>query len=199
MNLFLQIWGGLFYLANKILLAVGEGRVNDRPLRIAGWICYLLGLPAWVIILVLERNWITAAVELASAPSMLFGLLVALRGVNAIQNTIWAKVAGWSVYVMLPLGVGYSLFDYGGIVNVTQLLEMSAMVGFVGGTYLLAKGNRTGWLLFMLMNGSVALLMYIQSNLILSAQQMVSLLFVIYGYTKSRNRQSSVGSELPSH
>jgi hypothetical protein len=72
MNLLLQIWGGVFYLANKVLLSVSEGREHNRPMRISGWTCYLLGLPAWVIILVLERNWITAAIELGSAPSLLF-------------------------------------------------------------------------------------------------------------------------------
>ena len=51
-----------------------------------------------------------------------------------------------------------------------------------GGFYLLAKHNRNGWLLFMLMNGSMAVLMFIQHKPILTAQQLVSLCFVAYGY-----------------
>ncbi len=185
MNLLLQLWGGLFYLSNKILLSLGEGRADDRNLKIWGWSCYLLGLPAWVIILVLDRNWILAAIELGSGPSMLFGLLVALRGIEQMQETFLAKLSVWAVYGLIPLGVGYSLFDYGGIVSLSQILEIFSVIGFLGGTYLLAKSQRRGWLLFMLMNGSVTLLMFVQANYILSVQQAVSLLFVIFGYVRS--------------
>ncbi len=180
--LFLQIWGGGFYLANKIFLALGE---DNQQRKVWGWACYLLGLPAWVVILSLERNWIAAALELGSAPSMLFGLIVALRGVEKAQNTLVASLAIWFAYVLIPIGVGYSLYDYGGLVSTTQFLEIGAMVGFIGGTYLLAKNHRTGWLLFMLMNGSVTVLMLIQENYILSAQQLISLGFVMLGYIRS--------------
>lgn len=188
MNLFLQIWGGSFYLANKILLSLGEGSHTNNNRKIWGWACYLLGLPAWVVILALDRNWIAASLELGSAPSMLFGLIVALRGVEKAQSTFIAKLAVWFVYILIPLGFGYSLYDYGGLVSITQFLEIGAMVGFMGGTYLLAKNRRNGWLLFMLMNGSVTILMLIQDNLILSAQQLISLGFVVLGYVRSNAR-----------
>jgi hypothetical protein len=74
------------------------------------------------------------------------------------------------------------LYDYGGLVAVSQLLEISAMTGFLLGSYLLAKNDLNGWLLFMLMNGSMAALMFIQHKPILTVQQLISLGFVAYGF-----------------
>jgi hypothetical protein len=59
------------------------------------------------------------------------------------------------------------------------------MIGFLIGSYLLAKSNVYGWLFFMLMNGSMASLMLIQHKPLLFGQQLVSLCFVIYGFTVS--------------
>ena len=185
MNLFLQLWGGGFYLANKIFLSLGEGGGDSQSRKVWGWACYLLGLPAWIVILALERNWIAAALEFGSVPSMLLGLAIALRGAKTFQSTFASSFAGWFTYLLIPVGVGYSLYDYGGIASINQVLEMIAMAGFLGGTYLLAKNQRRGWLLFMLMNSSVAVLMLIQGNLILSAQQVLSLGFVVFGYVRS--------------
>ena len=185
MNLYLQLWGGVFYLANKIFLAFGEGEGEAGSRKVWGWVCYLLGLPAWIVILVIERNWIAAALEVGSVPSMVLGLVIAWRNAEKIESTWASKLAGGFVYLLIPLGVGYSIYDFGGIVSINQVLEMTAMVGFLGGTYLLAKQQRRGWLLFMLMNGSVAVLMLIQDNLILSAQQVLSLGFVVLGYVRA--------------
>lgn len=185
MNLFLQIWGGAFYLGNKIFLSLSEGQGGNSRRKVWGWACYLLGLPAWIVILAFGRNWIAAALELGSAPAMLLGLVTALRGDENTQDSLLAKIAVSLAYILIPFGVGYSLYDYGGLVSITQVLEIAAMVGFLGGTYLLAKNRRTGWLLFMLMNGSVAVLMLLQDNLILSLQQLISLGFVFFGYWRS--------------
>jgi len=81
------------------------------------------------------------------------------------------------------LGVCYSVYDYGGLTSVSQFLETGVMVGFLIGSYLLAKNSVYGWLFFMLMNGSMGSLMWIQDKPILAAQQAVSLCFVIYGFT----------------
>ena len=52
MDLVFQIWGGLFYLTNKICFALAEGKDNNRKrqLKIFGWIIYILGVPAWVAV-----------------------------------------------------------------------------------------------------------------------------------------------------
>jgi len=56
------------------------------------------------------------------------------------------------------------------------------MIGFLLGSYLLAKNKTYGWLFFMLMNGSMGTLMIIQNKPILALQQTVSLCFVVYGF-----------------
>ena len=186
MAIFLQIWGGSCYLLNKILLAVGQDKDNSKTLKIWGWAFYLIGLPAWVIILVWERSWIAATIEAGGAPSMVLGLLLAIRGQDGEKMPgALDRFAMIFAYVLLTLGVLYSLLDYGGLTSLTQLLEIGITVGFLGGTYLLAKSKPLGWLLFLLMNASTGLLMLIQGNYILAAQQAISLLFVAYGYQRA--------------
>lgn len=186
MDIALQIWGGVCYLLNKIFLSRAEGVKSDRQWRIRGWAIYLVGLPAWVIILILKRNWIAAAIEAGGAPAMMLGLVVAAKG---LEQTPWLleKMAKVFAYGVLTFGVAYSLYDFGGITTLSQVLEIGVMVGFLIGTYLLARKNPKGWLFFMLMNGSMGTLMAIQGKPILAAQQALSLCFVIAGFLRSKS------------
>jgi nicotinamide riboside transporter PnuC len=93
----------------------------------------------------------------------------------------------------LVFGVGYSLYDYGGITSGSQVLEIGVMIGFLLGSYLLAKKNSYGWIFFMLMNVSMASLMLVQNKPLLSVQQLVSLCFVIYGFTVAVKTSRSRG------
>jgi len=79
LDLLLQAWGGGFYLLNKICfaLAAGRGGAGRRRLRFGGWLVYLLGVPAWVILLIDHQNWIAASIEAGGVPSMILGLLAA--------------------------------------------------------------------------------------------------------------------------
>ena len=187
MDIALQIWGGSFYLINKILFALAEGKKQKikRNLKLNGWAIYIFGVPAWVIILLSEQNWIAASIEAGGVPSMILGLYTVFQSSDS-PNRLLDKVASFFTYGSIALGVGYSLFDYGGITSFSQFLEMGVMLGFLLGSYLLAKNNRTGWLFFMVMNGSMATLMLIQHKPLLALQQIVSLSFVIYGFRASR-------------
>ncbi len=186
MDIILQAWGGGFYLLNKIFLALAEGKKpkTKRQLKIIGWIIYILGVPAWVIILFSKHAWIAASVEVGGIPSMLLGVLTAYQGHNS-SNRALDLTASISTSVFLILGVCYSVYDYRGITSISQLLEMGVMFGFLAGSYLLAKNNSSGWLFFILMNGSMAALMFMQHKPLLSIQQLVSLGFVLYGFTVS--------------
>ena len=194
MDITLQAWGGVFYLINKILFALAEGKQPQlkRQFKIFGWAIYILGVPAWVIILFSKHNWIAASVEAGGVPSMLFGLYTVYQN-SKTQNRTFDNVASFFTYGSIVLGVGYSLYDYGGISSISQVLEIGVMIGFLLGSYLLAKNNRNGWIFFMLMNGSMATLMLIQQKPLLSLQQIASLCFVIYGFIiSSRN----IGEEI---
>jgi hypothetical protein len=186
MDLFLQIWGGGFYLSNKIFFAVAEARAKaaKRRFRLAGWIAYILGVPAWVAILAGKHDWIAASIEAGGLPSMLFGLYHAYRNAE-VPNKFLHGFAALSTYGFLALGLGFSLYDRGGLVSLSQFLEIGVTIGFLCGSYLLAKRNSRGWLFFLLMNASMGALMLLREKPILAVQQMVSLGFGIYGFIAS--------------
>ncbi len=186
MDILLQAWGGGFYLINKVLFALAEGKsaVVKRQYKLAGWMIYIAGVPAWVIILVSKKDWIAASIEAGGVPAMLFGLLNVYQN-REKPNRVLDIIASVFTYSFLILGVSYSAYDHGGIHSLTQLLEIGVMIGFLLGSYLLAKNNLYGWLFFMLMNISMASLMLIQHKPLLTIQQLVSLCFVIYGFTVS--------------
>lgn len=184
MDIFLQIWGGGFYLSNKILFALAEGKDERRKrlFRIWGWLVYLLGVPAWVIILVGKQDWIAASIEAGGVPSMVFGLYTVFTATTNPHNLL-DRCAALFTYFFIFVGVSYSINDYGGLTSLSQFLEIGVMIGFLLGSYFLAKNNTHGWLFFMVMNSSMSALMLLQGKPFLAVQQIISLTFVIYGYT----------------
>ena len=190
MDLLLQIWGGGLYLLNKVFFALAEGKneVRKRQLKIIGWIVYILGVPAWVIILALKSDWIAASIEFGGLPAMLFGFYNIYT--NTTQpNRSFDRIASLFTIISITLGVGFSIYSHHGIASIHQLLELGVMIGFLLGSYFMAKNRSMGWVFFMLMNISMGTLMLIQQKPILATQQFISLCFVMYGYTMAvRNR-----------
>lgn len=175
--IFLQIWGGSFYLLNKICFSQVERSTNTikkHRWQIRCWIIYLLGLPAWVIVFIIEHNWIAAAVESGGAPAMLMGLVMALKGKGSESK--------WLDYIArgsILAGLTMSIVEFGGIKTSTQFLELGIAAGFLMGTYLLAKDNIQGYFWLMLGNVACSALMGVQGYYLLMTQQLVSLIFVI--------------------
>ncbi len=180
----LQWLGGGFYLFNKIFFSFSErarnhsNEVITRKWRIASWVVYLAGLPPWVIIFVKERNWIAASVETSGVPAMLLGLVIALRGTTKNPPRWLDRLA----LVCIPLGFAYSLYDFGGLNTINQWLEIGLVVGFLIGTYLLAKERAGGYLWYVLMHITCGWLMYIESYPWLFLQQIISLGFIVDAY-----------------
>ncbi|MYM62414.1 nicotinamide mononucleotide transporter [Pseudomaricurvus sp. HS19] len=194
MDLFLQVWGGSCYLSNKILFATAESfaEARKRQLKILGWIVYLLGVPAWVVILVAHNDWIAASIEAGGIPAMLLGLYNTIHNHQRV-NRRFNKLVSLCTYSALAFGFSISIYHHGGLASVSQILEVGVMFGFLLGSYFLAKGNNNGWLMFMLMNVSMAGLMYIQEKPILMAQQLLSLCFVLFGFIKAhRNHKAAL-------
>ena len=106
MDIILQAWGGSFYLLNKIFFALAEGKKQKtkRQLRIAGWLIYILGVPAWVIILVSKYDWIAASIEAGGVPAMLFGLFTVYQN-KGIPNKFFDLVASLFTYAFVVFGV----------------------------------------------------------------------------------------------
>jgi hypothetical protein len=186
-DLFLQIWGGIGYLLAKILLASAEGMENGRKLRIIGWFSYLLGIPAWVILLAGKNNWVVASIDLGSIPSMILGIVAAWKQNNQVNKVFDIFVKAFT-FVTIILGTIYSIYYFHGITTFSQLLEIIITFGFLSGTYLLAKKNPVGWLLFALMCTCMGILMLIQDKTILVFQQGISLIVVITGYIRAMRK-----------
>ncbi len=106
---------------------------------------------------------------------------------NNKQHKWLNKFVALCTYSSLAFGVIYSVIHNSGITSISQVLEIGVTVGFLLGSYSIAKNKPVGWLFFMLMNLSMAALMLLQNKPILMAQQLISLCFVIYGFNKSRS------------
>lgn len=178
----LQLWGGTYYLLNKLFFSKAERAVSIQyqgKWRIWAWSTYLIGLPPWVFIFISERNWIAAAVETSGVPAMLLGLSAALQGHTQLHGYAWLdRVAK----LMITIGLGLSFYEFGGLVILNQFLELGIAAGFLMGTYLLAKAKAQGYFWLMVGNMSAALLMMRQGYFLLMTQQCISLVLVIDAY-----------------
>jgi hypothetical protein len=183
-DIFLQIWGGIGYLLAKILLALAEGMNNNKKLRIIGWFSYLIGMPAWVILLAGKNNWVVAAIDLGSVPSMILGIIIAWKQ-NIEINKVFDIFVKFFTFFMIMLGTFYSIYYFHGITTFSQILEILITFGFLLGSYLLAKKNPAGWLLFALMCTCMGILMLIQDKMLLVFQQGISLVVIIVGYIRA--------------
>ncbi|TCD47033.1 hypothetical protein [Chlorobium sp. N1] len=190
MDIFLQLWGGGWYLFNKILFSLSETEheIKNNQLTLLAWLAYLIGVPAWVFLLIAKNDWIAASIEASGIPAMLLGLYKAYSTPKAPPSL--EQGVKYLTYLAVLFGCLISIREYGGIVSASQCLEIGVTIGFLMGSYLMTQHDRKGYLFFMLMNTSMASLMYLQGKNILLIQQLLSLLFVGYGYRQaSRNRQ----------
>lgn len=189
MDLVLQVWGGFFYLLNKIFFALSEGRTGatSKNFTLSAWCFYIIGVPAWVIILISHQNWIAASIEAGTVPAILLGLYNAYHN-NEKPNEKFNNTVKVCTYFSVVFGLLYSVNYHSGITSLSQVLEVGMMLGLLLGSYYMARSNILGWLYFMLVNLSAAALMLLQDKPILMAQQLLSLCFVIYGYIKARHK-----------
>jgi len=132
-----------------------------------------------------------ASVEAGGATSMILGLVIARRGLG--------KVPKWLDYIARAaavLGIAYSLYDLGGLTAITQLFELGIVVGFLVGTYLLAKQKPSGYPWFMLMNLSNAVLMALEGYPWLTMQQIFSFCFVLDAFLMQREKARKASQDL---
>lgn len=180
--LLLQIWGGSFYLLNKLCFSQAERAENiqrTQKWRVRAWITYIAGLPAWVYIFIVERNWIAAAVESSGSPAMIMGLIAAWQGHNRVHEIVWLDHLA---RLMIVIGLGMSFYDFGGLVTFNQCLEIGIAAGFLFGTYFMAKSIPEGYLWLAVGNICAAWLMLRHGYYLLGGQQMISLGLVLDAY-----------------
>lgn len=182
LNLLLQVWGGAFYLLNKILFSRAERSVNlqtQQSRLMLAWVCYLIGLPPWVFIFISEHNWIAAAVETSGAPAMIMGLIAARHGQKSFRDHAWLDRLA---KLMLVAGLSLSFYDFGGLTTLNQILELGIAAGFLVGTYLMARQKPQGYFWLIVGNISAASLMMRQGYYVLMTQQLLSMIFVVDAY-----------------
>lgn len=181
-HLALQLVGGSLYLLHKVFLDLMERARNRHEVELfwfwrkIAWAVYLLGLPAVVAIFFRERNWLFGCIELGGSPAMLCGLLTAWRRKDPPK---WLDAIALAA---IPVGLAWSLYDFGGITTQSQLLEVGGSAGFLIGTYLLSLDRESGYWWFMLMNVATGLLMYHQGYLLFVPQQAISMILIIDAY-----------------
>ncbi len=144
---------------------------------------FLLGLPCWLIILTNERNWILAGLELTGGLSMILGILTS-------TNRTPPRWLEYLIFILIPLGLGYSIYDFGGITNLNQLLEILSSFGFLIGTYLLAKDNSIGYIMYLVMHLATSILLLRQNYFWLTVQQLLSLVFVFDAIAQRRKNKN---------
>lgn len=182
----LQVWGGTWFLLNKIGLSRverSEGEAKDRWI-IRAWVWYLIGLPAWLIIFWQKDDWIVFVVEAV--------------GAIPVAYIIWATKTGrqppgfnWLMRLAVAVGIALSAIHAGGLVRLSQWLEVGSNVGFLVGTYLLARKRLSGYAWFVLMNTSMGVLMLMQGYPWLFIQQIASLYFVFDAYLQAKKKRAT--------
>jgi hypothetical protein len=196
MDSFLQIWGGVGFLLNKILLLRSEklniqGVENQyKKYQISSWGVYLLSLPPWIVLFAIKQNWIASALELAGAPAMILGLINALqsncKNINQKSKKSIVQFLEICSIICIIVGVSFSLYDLKGVTRITQILEILLTSSYLIGTYLLATMNAQGYLWYILMHISCGLIMFLQGYFWLFIQQILSLFLVAWSYQIAR-------------
>lgn len=184
MLIFMQIWGGIFYLLNKVFLSIAERKELSAPTqksiwRIWSWGIYILGVPPWFILFVIDRKWIAAALELGGLPGMVLGFIIAMHPEH--------KEPGWLKHIAIGsiiIGLSYSVYDFEGIHTWSQWTEIIMIAGFLIGTYQLARKKISGYIWYILMHLACIYLMNTFPWLIF--QQIISIAFVLDAYQTKR-------------
>lgn len=175
------LWGGVFYLLNKGFFLAADITPNKdaiRKRRVWSWIVYIIGLPAWLVILSSKQNYMAAAAEAAGLPAMILGLVNAYHGIE--RKNKWPKYVALAISL---IGIIYSWHIFGGFNLFTQYLEIGIVVGFLAGTFFLAEGwYLTGYVCYMFMCVSCAWLMEVEEFPELYWQQIASVIIVFIAF-----------------
>ncbi len=189
----LQLAAGGFYFLNKAFL-LSKLIVRDSKKRlqnILASVIYPFGLPFWIIIFNLEKDYIALSLEAGGIFSMILGIYTSIKG-KSQKTKIFEKGCLVITILFILFGAIESINEYGGIKTLTQILEISIVTGFLVGTYYMAIQSKKVYFYFMFMNLSCATLMLIQGNPLLFWFQLASLVWMGMGYiiTKKEINQS---------
>lgn len=186
----LQIFAGGFYFLNKVFLLLVYLVPNKRikTTNILASIVYPFGLPFWIIIFYLEKDFIALSLELGGLFSMILSIRTSTKGKDN-KTVLYEKICLYITFFFLVFGTFSSLYTHSGITSFTQVLEIFIVVGFLVGTYKMARQSSEVYYWFSFMNLSCATLMLIQENPILFGFQICSLICMVTGAYLSRKNK----------
>ena len=213
--------GGL-YLLQKIFFFFSEFYFSEVAetkrvyylWRIPGWAAYIIGLFPWLyIFFYVDKILILGWMELGGLPAMILGLGNSIKMYRRLKEgrkeekkrkKLWG-VFGWEdivVIIAALMGVGFSIDYYGSLNSLAQGLQLAAVIGFLTGTYLLAKDWLWGYLFYALMNATTGWLMYLKIPInpnfkMLFYQQVASFILVVGAFLVRwyRQKQSKKAKE----
>lgn len=186
-----EAFAASLYLLNKIFFLLRElaGMRGDesavRKWKIAAWTSGLAGLPFVTWILLSEHDWIFGLFEQGVAPSMVLGLVVAIRRIEQVVPRWVDRI----VYAAICAGVAASYFDLGGLASINQGLELTAVGTFHPGSYLLAKDKRSGYLWYVVMFAAAGTLLVRQEHYMFALQQAASAFIIMSAYVIAGRRK----------
>jgi hypothetical protein len=193
----LQIEGGLFYLGHKVFTWKFEQTENNTEQAesnkwlIWAWTSYLIGTPGIIGAFLIQHNWIFAALEFGGIPMMVLGLRFARRGMSVDQIKPEMKRLEPILWVSIVVGIGYSLWYFGTLLNFTQLLEIGGSGAYLVGSLLQAKKqNGPAYRAYLIMIIVTGTLCGVERMFILAVQQVISFGFVYASYKKWASKQA---------
>jgi hypothetical protein len=157
--------------------------------RKLAWATYLVGLPPVVAIFAVEQNWLFAAIEVGGAPAMMCGLVAAF---SRKDPPAWLDQLA---LIAIPIGIIASLWNLGLSKPLAQGLEVAGSIGFLVGTYLLAKDREEGYRWFLVMNLATGILLGMQGYYLFVPQQILSIILIADAHRvrKRKNKQALSG------
>jgi len=196
MEIFLQWWGGIAYFLAKVFLVSADIAKKNNKIRLVGWLAFLIGLPTWVIFQAMNKNWMASAMEIASIPSILLGIIMAWKRYVNLNKIVDRSILIFTLF-MIIVGIFYSVYTFNGIKTFSQLLEIVIIFCYLLSIYLLAKRNPFSWLMLIIGHVSMSYLMFIQKNYILWIQQIVSIIPAIIGLMNNMKEAKSKNISMP--
>ncbi len=179
-----QAEGGVFYLLNKMFwlfeeISKAQGAERKADVwKIWGWKMYIIGTPGVIAFLLIKHHWIFAAFEAGGIPMMLYGIFVSKPG----------KVYAGSRldYIVLALftaaGIFYSLWEFGGVTTIPQVLEGVIVFAFFASLFLKLHKKPSAYLWLAAMHLSAGYLLFLDGFLLIVLQQVVSFAVVAASY-----------------
>ncbi len=187
MDIFLQVWGGTWYLLSKFCWSRVErnkGR-QKRIWEVLAWSTYLVGIPAVVALLAARDNWIFAGLEVGNSPTVVSGLIQAFCGTKPRKN----QLLRYFLIGVVVVGLGCSVYKNGGINEAKQWLEIGAVVATFVGTYRIKRKHGDGYLWYVFMCLCTGMLMLIDHRRLFAGQQALSIMFIGDAYVMRKCKQ----------